>query len=62
MGLIIKSNIKKTVKELQKQNEEITSVAEEVGTALERRVEELLENGIKRAKANGRRTLQGRDL
>ena len=61
MGLIIKSNIKKTVKELDKENS-VTSVAEEVETALERKVEEILEQGIKRAKANGRRTLQSRDL
>lgn len=76
MGLIIKSNIKKVVKELQgsktsqssagsierdKENS-VTSVAEEVETALERKVEEILEQGIKRAHANGRRTLQARDL
>lgn len=61
MGLIVKSNIRKVVKELDKQNE-ISSIADEVGTALERKVEELLRNGIERAKANKRRTLQGRDL
>ena len=62
MGLIVRSNIKNAVKTLQKDGEEITSVAEEVGTALELKVEEMLENAIKRAKANGRRTLQARDL
>ncbi len=62
MSLIVKSNIKKAVKDLQGKDEEITSVAEEVGTALERKVEEVLRDGIKRAKANGRRTLQARDL
>ena len=61
MGLIIKSNIKKVVKELDKENA-VSSVAEEVGTALERKAEELLRDAIKRAKANGRRTLQARDL
>ena len=61
MGLIIKSNIRKTVKDLDKENS-ISSVAEEVETALERKVEEILTDGIKRAKANGRRTLQARDL
>ena len=55
MGLIIKSNIRKVVKELDKENS-ISSVADEVETALERRTEEILENGIKRARANGRRT------
>lgn len=61
MGLIVKNNIRKVVKELDKENS-VSSVAEEVGMALERKVEELLENAIKRAKANGRRTLQARDL
>ncbi len=61
MALIVKSNIKKAVKELDKENA-VSSVAGEVGTALERKIEEVLENAIKRAKANGRRTLQARDL
>lgn len=61
MGLIIKSNIRKTVKELDKENA-VSSVADEVETALEKKVEEILEDGIKRAKANNRRTLQARDL
>lgn len=61
MSLIVKSNIRKTVKELDKENS-VSSIAEEVGFALERKVEEILRDGIKRAKANGRRTLQARDL
>ena len=61
MALIIKSNIRKVVKELDK-NKEITSVADEVESALERKAEEILREGIERAKANGRRTLQARDL
>ena len=62
MGLIIKSNIKKVVKDLQGANEEVTSVAVEVERALERKTEEILKNAINRAKANKRRTLQARDL
>ena len=61
MGLIVKSNIKKVVKELDKENA-VSSVAEEVGIALERKVVEVLTEAIKRSKANGRRTLQARDL
>ena len=61
MAIIIKSQIRPLVKELDKENA-ISSVADEVGTALERRVEELLRDGIKRAKENKRKTLQGRDL
>ena len=61
MTLIIKSNIRKVVKDLDKDNS-IGSVADEVEMALERKVEDILLNGIKRAKANKRRTLQARDL
>jgi histone H3/H4 len=61
MTLIVKSNIKKVVKELDKENS-VSSVAEEVGQALERKTEEILRDAIKRAKLNGRRTLQARDL
>lgn len=61
MALIIKSNIRKVVKDLDKEDA-ISSVADEVETALERKVENILADGIKRAKANGRRTLQARDL
>ncbi len=61
MPLIIKSRIKEAVKELDKEDS-IGSVAEEVGSALELRAQEILEQAIKRAKANNRRTLFGRDL
>lgn len=61
MALIVKSNIKKAVRELDKENS-VSSVAEEVGMALERKIEEILEAAIRRAKANGRRTIQARDL
>ena len=61
MALVIKSNIKKVVKELDKDGA-VSSVAEEVGRALDRKVEDILVNAIERAKANGRRTLQARDL
>jgi len=61
MALIVKSNIKKVVKELDKENS-VSSVADEVGLELEKKVEDILIEGIKRARANGRRTLQARDL
>ena len=61
MTLIVKSNIKKVVKELDKENS-VSSVAEEVGMALEKKVEHLLLDAISRAKENKRRTLQARDL
>ena len=61
MSLIIKSNIRKVVKELDKEDS-ISSVAEEVEMALDRKVENILSDAIKRAKANNRKTLQARDL
>jgi histone H3/H4 len=61
MPLIVKSRIREIVKELDKEDV-IGSVAEEVGLALERKTQEILEQGIKRAKANNRRTLLARDL
>ena len=76
MALIIKSNIRKVVKELERsmasqssatgverdKENSISSVAEEVELELEKKVEDILSNAIKRASANGRRTLQSRDL
>lgn len=61
MGLIIKSNIRKTIKELDKENS-VSSIAEEVTPALERKVESILSDAIERAKSNKRRTIQARDL
>ena len=52
---------RQVVKELDKGND-VSSVAEEVGVALDKKVEDILEKAIKRAKANKRRTLQARDL
>jgi hypothetical protein len=60
-GLIIKSKVRETVKKLDPEGS-ISSVAEEVESELEKKVEELLLNGIKRAKANQRKTLLARDL
>ena len=61
MALIIKSNIRKVVKELDKEKA-VSSVADEVGMALERKVEEVLRDAISRVKANHRRTLHARDI
>jgi histone H3/H4 len=54
IDLIVKSKIKAAVPDM--------SVAAEVATALNIRVLKLLEEAAQRAKANGRRTLQARDL
>ncbi len=52
--LIVKSKIKSAVPEL--------NVAAEVMPALNKKVHDLLKIAAERAKANGRRTLQARDL
>ena len=61
MSLINKSKIRETVKKLDPEGS-ISSVAEEVETEMEKKVEELLKKGIERAKANQRKTLLARDF
>ena len=52
-SLIVKSNIRHAVE---------LSVAEEVEPALNKVVNEMLKKAEERAKANGRKTIQARDL
>lgn len=52
--LIVKSKIKEAVSEL--------NVASDVAEALNEKAFRILQEGAERAKANGRRTLQARDL
>ncbi len=52
--LIVKSKIKSAVREL--------SVSGDVPEALNKKVKKILEEATERAKANGRRTLQAKDL
>lgn len=54
VDLIVKSKIKAAVPEL--------SVSAEVADELNRKVQAILDEASKRAKLNGRRTLQARDL
>ena len=61
MSLIVRSNIRKVVQELDKEKA-IGSVAEEFENELEKKTEDLILEAIKRAKSNKRRTLQARDL
>tara|TARA_Y100000310_G_C20694971_1_gene824994 strand:- start:5272 stop:5460 length:189 start_codon:yes stop_codon:yes gene_type:complete len=60
-GIIVKSQIRKKVKELDEENV-IGNVATEVEKALEEKVDEVLKKAIKRAKSNQRKTLLARDL
>ena len=61
VGIIVKSQIRKKVKELDEENI-IGNVANEVEEELEIKINEVLINAIKRAKANQRKTLLARDL
>jgi histone H3/H4 len=54
IDLIIKSKIKSAVPDM--------SVAGEVPDALNKKVHKILQEAAERAKANGRRTVQARDL
>lgn len=60
-NLIKANNIRKAVEELDK-DKNIGSIAGDVAVELNKKVEHILNEGIKRAKANNRRTLFGRDL
>jgi histone H3/H4 len=53
-GIVVRTKIKEIVKDM--------NVAEEVGDALDRAVTEILRKAVERAKGNGRRTLQARDI
>jgi len=54
VDLIIKSKIREAVDGI--------NVAAEVAAALNKKVQKILDEAVERAKANGRRTLQARDL
>lgn len=54
VDLIVKSKIKEAVPEL--------SVSSDVPEALNKKVQKLLDEASNRAKLNGRRTLQAKDL
>ncbi len=56
INLIVRSNIRKVLKN------RIPNVAEEVEEALNDKAHQILEEAVKRAEANQRKTLQARDL
>lgn len=60
-GIIVRSKIKEVVKKVDEEKV-VNNIAEEVGVELDKKVEELLGNAVKRAKANQRKTLLARDL
>ena len=60
-NIIVKSKIKEVVRQLDEEGN-VNNIAEEVGEALDKKVEEILTEAVKRAKANQRKTLFARDL
>ena len=60
-NLIKVNNIRKAVEGIDK-DKAIGSISNDFGIELNRRVEKIIEDAIKRAKANNRRTLLARDL
>ncbi len=58
MSLIVKSKVKEIVKEIAGE----FNVAEKFGDALDAKARILVSDAIKRAQANGRKTLMPRDL
>ena len=53
-SLVVRSKIKDYVKDM--------NVSGDFSEALSRKCEQLIKDAIERAKANGRRTVQGRDI
>ena len=60
-GIIVKTKIKEIVKAVDEENL-VNNISDEVGPALDKKVEEILKRAVQRAKANQRRTLFARDL
>jgi len=60
-NLIVKNNIKHAVREIDKEGE-VGNIAGDVSVELQKKVEEILEKAVGRAKKNNRRTLYARDL
>jgi histone H3/H4 len=60
-GIIVRTKIKEIVKRLDTEGV-VNNISEEVGGALDEKIEQVLEAAIKRAKANQRKTLFARDI
>jgi hypothetical protein len=61
--VVVKSQIAAIVKEtVKKENSPVDNVAGDFAPALDKKVREMINTAIKRAEANNRRTLMGRDV
>ena len=52
--LAVKNNIRKIAKNID--------ISEDVAPALDKKIEQIIKDAVIRARANGRKTLQGRDI
>lgn len=52
--LIVVSNIKKVARKI--------NIASDVPVALNKKIEQIIKDAVQRAKANNRKTLQGKDI
>lgn len=60
--VVVKSQIAAIVKEAVKETSPVDNVAGDFAPALDKKVREIINKAIKRAEANNRRTLMGRDV
>ena len=60
-GITVRTKIKEIVKKIDEEGI-VNNISEEVGDALDKKVEDILRDAVKRAKANQRKTLFARDL
>jgi histone H3/H4 len=58
--IIIKSKIREVVESTG--TKEVNNISEDVADALDKKVRELIKEGVKRAEDNHRKTLYGRDI
>lgn len=52
--LVVKSNVKKVAKDI--------NISEDVFNFIDKKIEQIIKEAMLRAKANGRKTLQGKDI
>ena len=63
MGLVVKTNIVALVKKVnESKGSQVNSVADDFLPAVEAKVKKMVEEAFERARANGRKTLMGKDI
>lgn len=63
MGLVVKTNIVALVKKVnESKGSRVNSVADDFLPAVEAKVKKMVEEAVERARANGRKTVMGKDV